>query len=156
MNNKPELSIIVPVYNVQNHLKLCLDSIINQSFKNKEIIIIDDASTDNSASIIHEYEKCHPEVSAHFMSKNIGVGDIRNLGINYANGAYIGFVDGDDWIDSDFYYSLMSFIKNDNSDIAICGIKDEFNNFISGHIRYKYQIHNCITGKYALKLGSVK
>ena len=53
MNNKPELSIIVPVYNVQNHLKLCLDSIINQSFKNKEIIIIDDASTDNSASIIH-------------------------------------------------------------------------------------------------------
>lgn len=152
MNNKPELSIIVPVYNVQNHLKLCLDSIINQSFKNKEIIIMDDASTDNSASIIHQYEKCFPEVSAYFMTKNIGVGDIRNLGIEYANGTYIGFVDGDDWIDSDFYYNLMSFIKNDNSDIAICGIKDEFNNFISGHIRYKYEIHNCIRGKYALKL----
>lgn len=152
MNNIPELSIIVPVYNIQNHLKLCLDSIINQSFKNKEIIVIDDASTDNSASIIHEYEKCYPEISAYFMTKNIGVGDIRNLGIEYATGSYIGFVDGDDWIDSDFYYNLMSYIKNDNSDIAICGIKDEFNNFISSRIRYKYGIHNCIKGKYALKL----
>ncbi|WP_305113959.1 glycosyltransferase family 2 protein [Thomasclavelia cocleata] len=152
MNNKPELSIIVPVYNVQNYLELCLDSIVNQSFKNREIIIIDDASTDNSASIIREYEKRFPELSAYFMTKNIGVGEIRNLGIEYANGTYIGFVDGDDWIDTDFYYNLMSFIKSDNSDIAICGIKDEFNNFISSHVRYKYGIHNCIEGKYALKL----
>ena len=88
------------------------------------------------------------------MTKNIGVGDIRNLGIEYANGSYIGFVDGDDWIDNDFYYNLISSIKNDNSDIAISGIRDEFNNFISGHIRYKYKIHNCIKGKYALKLLS--
>lgn len=152
MNDMPELSIIVPVYNVQNQLKLCLDSIINQSFKNKEVIIIDDASTDNSASIIREYEKYSPEVSAYFMTKNTGVGNIRNLGIEYAKGTYIGFVDGDDWIDNDFYYNLMSFIKNDNSDIAICGIKDEYNNFISGNIRYKYKIHNCITGGYALRL----
>lgn len=152
MNNKPELSIVVPVYNVQDHLELCLDSIINQSFKNREIIIIDDASTDNSASIIHKYEKCFPEISAYYMTKNIGVGEIRNLGIDYANGSYIGFVDADDWIDIDFYHKLMSCIKDDNSDIAICGIKDEFNNFISGHIRYKYEIHNCISGKCVLKL----
>ena len=152
MNDFPELSVIIPVYNVQSELRTCLESVINQSYRNMEIIIIDDASTDDSAHIIEEYAAKCQLIKPVFLQNNIGVGDVRNHGIFLARGRYIGFVDGDDWIDMYFYQNLVNSIKSNDSDIAICGIKTEYNNSQNYQLRYKYNSENCITGEYALKL----
>ena len=152
MNNFPELSVIIPVYNVQSELRTCLESVINQSYRNMEIIIIDDASTDDSAHIIEEYAAKCQLIKPVFLQHNIGVGDVRNHGISLARGHYNGFVDGDDWIDMNFYQNLINSIKSNDSDIAVCGIKTEYNNSQNYQLRYKYNSENCITGEYALKL----
>ena len=128
MNNFPELSVIIPVYNVQSELRTCLESVINQTYRNMEIIIIDDASTDDSAHIIEEYAAKCQLIKPVFLQHNIGVGDVRNHGISLARGHYIGFVDGDDWIDMNFYQNLINSIKSNDSDIAVCGYKTEYNN----------------------------
>ena len=152
MNNFPELSVIIPVYNVQSELRTCLESVINQTYRNMEIIIIDDASTDDSAHIIEEYAAKCQLIKPVILQHNIGVGDVRNHGISLARGHYIGFVDGDDWIDMNFYQNLINSIKSNDSDIAVCGIKTEYNNSQNYQLRYKYNSENCITGEYALKL----
>ena len=152
MNNFPELSVIIPVYNVQSELRTCLESVINQTYRNMEIIIIDDASTDDSAHIIEEYAAKCQLIKPVFLQHNIGVGDVRNHGISLARGHYIGFVDGDDWIDMNFYQNLINSIKSNDSDIAVCGIKTEYNNSQNYQLRYKYNSENYITGEYALKL----
>ena len=152
MNDFPELSVIIPVYNVQSELRTCLESVINQSYRNMEIIIIDDSSTDESAHIIEEYAAKCQLIKPIFLQHNIGVGDVRNHGISLARGRYIGFVDGDDWIDMNFYQNLINSIKSNDSDIAVCGIKTEYNNSQNYQLRYKYNSENCITGEYALKL----
>lgn len=152
MTNIPELSVVIPVYNVQNELRICLDSIINQSYRDMEIIIIDDASTDTSADVIKDYASKYQFIKPVFLQHNVGVGNVRNYGISLAKGRYIGFVDSDDWVDINFYQSLINSIKFNDSDIAICGIKTEYNNSLNCQLRYKYDFENCITGEYALKL----
>lgn len=152
MTNNSELSIVVPVYNVQDQLRICLDSIINQSYKNIEIIIIDDASTDDSPNIIKEYAEKYENLKPIFFKKNHGVGYVRNYGITMCKGEYIGFVDGDDWIDADYYQKLLLSIRKDNCDIAACGIITEYDNSHSSKSRYKYDFENCINGNFALKL----
>ncbi|MBU5680983.1 glycosyltransferase family 2 protein [Blautia sp. MSJ-9] len=152
MNDFPELSVIIPVYNVQSELRTCLDSVINQSYLNMEIIVINDASTDGSAHIIEEYAAKYQLIKPVFLQHNIGVGDVRNQGIALAKGRYVGFVDSDDWIDMDFYQNLVASIKSNDSDIAVCGVKTEYNNSLNYQLRYKYNSENCITGEYALKL----
>lgn len=152
MEQYPELSVIIPVYNIQNQLKICLDSVINQSYKNMEIIVIDDSSTDNSPHIIKNYAKKCQQLKPVFFEKNTGVGNVRNYGINMSKGRYIGFIDGDDWIDTEFYQRLLLTIKRDKSDIVACGIKTEYDNSKSCELRYKYDFSNCISGNFALKL----
>lgn len=147
-----ELSIIVPVYNVEKYLPICLDSIINQTFKKWELIIVDDASTDKSSEIIHTYSSAYNNIVPIFLKHNIGVGNARNKGIEIAKGQYIGFVDADDWIDQNFYKKLISNIIKDKSDIAICGVKTEYVNAKSSTYRYKYMDSNCIDHNYALRL----
>lgn len=152
MNHIPELSIIIPVYNVEEQLPSCLESVINQSFKDTEILVIDDASSDNSAEIVRKYAQKYKNIKPVFFDRNTGVGHIRNYGIELSKGRYIGFVDSDDWIDLEYYHKLLGAIKRDRSQIAICGIKTEYNNFKSCKIRYKYCFHNCIDNAIALKL----
>lgn len=152
MNHIPELSIIIPVYNVEEQLPSCLESVINQSFKDTEILVIDDASSDNSAEIVRKYAQKYKNIKPVFFDRNTGVGHIRNYGIELSKGRYIGFVDSDDWIDLEYYHKLLGAIKRDRSQIAICGIKTEYNNFKSCEIRYKYSFHNCIDNAIALKL----
>ncbi len=147
-----KLSIVIPVYNVQSQLRICLDSIINQSYKNREIIVIDDASTDDSPDIIKEYAEKYEDLKPVFLKENHGVGYARNYGINISNGKYIGFVDGDDWIDVDYYHELLLSIEKNNSDIAVCGIITEYENSQSCKLRYEYNLENCINGNFALKL----
>ena len=147
-----ELSIIVPIYNVEKYLPICLDSIINQTFKNWELILVDDASTDNSSEIIRAYASKYNEILPVFLEHNTGVGNARNKGLEIANGRYIGFVDADDWIDQNFYQVLITSILKDNSEIAICGVKTEHLNAKCSTYRYRYMDSNCIDHNYALRL----
>ena len=147
-----ELSIIVPVYNVENYLSICLDSIINQTYKEWELIIVDDASTDKSTEIIQKYATIYNKIVPIYLKENIGVGNARNIGVDVAHGKYIGFVDSDDWIDSKYYQELVNHIVANNSEIAVCGVKTEYYNSKSSSFRYKYTSANCIDHNYALRL----
>ena len=113
------ISIIIPVYNVEQYLKQCLDSVINQTYKNLEIILVDDGSTDNSGKICDEYALKDNRIKV-IHKQNGGVSSARNTGLNVATGEYIGFVDGDDYIELDMYEYLYSLNKTNNTSLAIC------------------------------------
>lgn len=145
------LSIIVPVYNTSQYLARCLNSLINQSLTNIEIIIINDGSTDQSDEIIQQY-LIHGNIRYVKLEKNTGLGYARNLGIEKSSGKYIAFVDSDDWVDLDFFKMLTDTITMDNTDIVIGGVKNEHNNITSTSIRYDYVYPNVITANQALDL----
>lgn len=98
MDKMPKVSIIVPVYNVERYLKQCMDSLVEQTYQNIEIICVDDGSTDNSGEILDRYAEADRRVQV-FHVKNAGVSSARNTALSYASGKYVIFVDGDDWID---------------------------------------------------------
>ena len=110
------ISIIVPIYNVEKYLPQCLDSIINQTYKNLEIILIDDGSTDNSGKICDKYKLLDNRIIVIHKS-NGGLSDARNTGIKIATGDYISFVDSDDFIDKNMYTILFQKINTTNADI---------------------------------------
>ncbi|MGL4652164.1 glycosyltransferase family 2 protein [Cetobacterium sp.] len=120
------LSIIVPVYNVEKYLDKCITSILNQSFTNFEVILIDDCSTDNSREICKKYEKIDSRVKVIYSEKNLGQSEARNKGLDLAKGKYIGFVDSDDSIHQNMYKDLI-FEMEKGYDLVVCGreVKDE-------------------------------
>ena len=146
-----KISVIVPIYNVEKYLNRCLDSIINQTYKNLEIILVDDGSPDNCGKICDEYAKKDNRIKV-IHKENGGLSSARNAGLDIATGDYIGFVDSDDWIELDMYEYLLNICVKYNSDISRCGFvyndedcyKDEniriveYENalidFINGHI----------------------
>ena len=119
MKNSELISIVVPVYNVENYLSNCINSILNQKYENIEIIIVDDGSTDNSGNICDNYSKKDKRIKV-IHKKNGGLADARNVGIKYATGKYLGFLDSDDYIHPDFYDCLYKLIVNNESDISEC------------------------------------
>jgi glycosyltransferase involved in cell wall biosynthesis len=121
---KPEISIIVPVYNVENYIKDCIDSILGQTFSNFEVILINDGSTDRSGSVCDFYAQKDKRVRVVHQDYS-GVSSARNVGVNISQGDYIGFVDGDDHIAHDMYKNLLSLCKNSSSDIAVCKLGRE-------------------------------
>lgn len=116
---KPKISIIVPVYNVEKYLNRCVDSIINQTYENLEIILVNDGSTDKSSEICDMYSKRDNRIKV-IHKKNGGLSSARNAGLDIASGLYIGFVDSDDWISNDMYEHLYSIIEEYECDIAKC------------------------------------
>lgn len=111
----PKVSIIIPVYNTEKHLRECLNSVVNQTLKDIEIIIINDCSTDNSKSIINEYLNNYFSMIKYIESGvHIGQGNARNIGISKATGDYIGFVDSDDFVDLNMYSDLYNAALNSN------------------------------------------
>lgn len=102
-----KVSIIIPIYNTEKYLRRCLDSAINQTLKEIEIICINDGSTDNSLSILKEYANKDNRIVVLDIA-NGGVANARNLGIKKAHGRYIGFIDSDDWVDSGYFENLYS------------------------------------------------
>lgn len=121
-----DVSIIVPVYNSAVYLKKCVDSIINQSFKNIEIILVNDGSTDNqSLKICREYENIDSRIKV-IDKPNGGLSDARNAGLDIAQGEYVGFVDSDDYIETDMYQVLFTSAKKFNADISTCGWYEEY------------------------------
>lgn len=147
----PKLSIIVPVFNVSSLVRRCLESLINQSFSDSEIIIINDGSTDDSFKYIEPY-LYNSQVKYIEKKTNEGVGQARNIGINSSKGNYITFVDSDDWVDLDLYNIMIASIEKSHADIAVCGVKNEFNNYNSSTNRYTYNFSNKISNIKALSL----
>lgn len=117
---KPEISIIVPIYNVELYLNKCVDSILAQSFSNFEVILVNDGSPDRCGEICEAYKELDSRVVV-IHKPNGGLSDARNYGIEVAKGRYIGFVDSDDWIEPDMYESLYELITAHEADIAVCG-----------------------------------
>lgn len=114
-----KISIIIPVYNVEKYINRCLDSIVNQTYKNIEIIIVNDGSTDRSGLICDEYAKRYNNIRV-FHKENAGVSSARNLGVDNSSGEYIAFIDPDDYIDKNMYEILHKEIISSKSDIAMC------------------------------------
>ena len=111
------ISVIIPVYNVEKYLKECLDSVINQTHKNIEIILIDDGSTDNSGKICDEYRKKDDRIIVIHKS-NEGLSSARNDGLIHAKGKYIQFIDSDDYVNRDMLEITYSIIKKYNADVV--------------------------------------
>lgn len=136
MEKKPLISIIVPVYNVEKYIRRCVDSLINQTYKNLEIILIDDGSPDNSGAICDEYAKLDNRVKV-IHKENGGVSSARNAGLDSASGEYIGFMDSDDYITPDMYEVLYNNMVDNDADISmgIYALENNKGEFIS-HYRY--------------------
>ena len=129
------LSVIVPIYNAEKYLKTCIDSLVNQTYEAKEIILVDDGSTDSSASICDEYCEKFDFITA-IHQKNAGVMAARNNGLDIAKGDYIILCDADDGLDLDAYEIMINALESTGSDVSVCGFKDEYENF---HVFEKHQ-----------------
>lgn len=116
-----KVSIIVPVYNVEKYLKRCLDSLVNQTLKDIEIICVNDGSTDGSLAILNEYVRNDDRIVV-INQENSGQSVARNRGIDVAKGEYIGFVDSDDWVCEDYFERLHNSAIQNNAEIAVGGI----------------------------------
>lgn len=116
------ISVIVPVYKVEEYLPKCIESILNQTYKNIELILVDDGSPDNSPKICDEYASKDKRVKV-IHKKNAGVSAARNDGINAASGKFITFVDSDDWIESEMYEKLYEKQQEKDYDVVMCGFK---------------------------------
>lgn len=117
-----KISVIIPIYNSEYYLKKCIESVINQTYKNLEIILVNDGSTDKSSYICNEYMMKDDRIKV-INKENGGVSDSRNYGISASTGEYIAFLDSDDWIDSNLYNVLYNLIIKNNSDISVCNFK---------------------------------
>ena len=115
-----KLSIIVPVYNAEKFLDKCLDSLVNQTIEDYEIILINDGSKDSSLSIMESYREKYPELIKTVSVKNGGQGRARNIGIRMAKGDYIGFADSDDWVSPHMYKTMYDALTSGGGDLAIC------------------------------------
>lgn len=122
MNGK--ISVIIPIYNAETSLKRCLDSVVNQTYQNLQIILIDDGSKDASSTICDEYAQKDSRIEV-VHQINAGVGAARNVGLSLVRGEYIGFVDADDFIELDMYESLLKTLLDYKVDIAACSFFDE-------------------------------
>ena len=129
------LSVIIPIYNVEKYLRQCLDSVLQQTYTNLEIILVDDGSPDNCPQICDEYAARESRVKV-IHKINGGVSSARNAGLDAATGEWIGFVDSDDWLLPDMYEKLYNAVKCENADLAICGYQyvDENNEPLSYNI----------------------
>jgi glycosyltransferase involved in cell wall biosynthesis len=117
----PQISIIIPVYNVENYIRECLDSVLSQTFTDYECILVDDGSPDNCPLICDEYAAKDSRVVV-IHQKNAGVSAARNAGLDIARGEWIGFVDSDDWCDYDMFRFLYENAINHKVDVSVCGV----------------------------------
>lgn len=116
---QPLISVIVPIYNVEKYLNKCIESIVNQTYKNLEILLVDDGSSDNCPKICDDWAKKDERIKV-IHKENGGVSSARNAGLDAAAGEYIGFVDSDDYIDSDMFEFLITDSKQNDTEISCC------------------------------------
>ncbi len=121
-----KVSVIVPVYNVEAYLRKCLDSLVNQTLDDLEVIVVNDGSPDNSQAIIDEYVAAYPARVVGLTKENGGQASARNVALDVAKGDYIGFVDSDDWVDLDMYEVMYQSAVDNHADIVICNTVDHY------------------------------
>lgn len=143
-----KISVVIPVYNVEKYLSECLDSVINQTYKNLQIIIVDDGSTDSSGKICDEYAEKDDRITVVHQS-NAGAGAAKNTGLELIDGDYFSIIDSDDYIELDMYEKMVNSLEKYNSDIAQCLFR---NVFVNDSFDRKYKIK----GNYPKVLTSKK
>ena len=154
---EPKISVIIPVYNVEKYLEKCIKSVISQEYKNLEIILVNDGSTDKSGEICDNYKLIDDRIKV-MHKKNGGLSDARNCGLDNARGEYIAFLDSDDWIDKKLYSSLYNIINKYDADIAICNFKkvykenEELNNIHSEFIYSNVEVLENILSKIGTQM----
>ena len=121
MEREPLISVIIPVYGVEKYIRECLDSVIRQTYRNLEIIVINDGTKDRSAEIAKEYAKLDPRIKVYDFA-NGGLSVARNRGLNLSTGSYIAFLDSDDWLMPNMYEELMTSIIEHNADFVKCSV----------------------------------
>ncbi|MBE5936764.1 MAG: glycosyltransferase [Lachnospiraceae bacterium] len=136
-----KVSVIVPVYNSEQYLIRCLDSLVNQTLKDMEIICINDGSTDSSLDILGKYEKDYNHIKVYSQS-NQGLVAARKKGVSLATGNFIGYVDSDDWVEEEMYEQMLVYAEKENADIVTCGY------FLEGNYTTKH-LDNVEEGLYA-------
>lgn len=124
---QPKVSIIVPVYNVEKYIKRCIDSLIQQTLKDIEIILVNDGSPDNCPKICDEYEETFTQIKV-IHKLNGGLSDARNKGLEAATGKYVLFIDSDDWVESRILESLYCKAEQDQTDIVVCSYSIDYTN----------------------------
>lgn len=141
------ISVIVPIYRVEKYLSRCIESILNQSYKDIEVFLVDDGSPDNCGEICDRYARKDNRITV-IHQKNAGVSAARNAGLNRAKGEYIGFVDPDDYIAVDMYDKMLTSLEKERANLAICGYNyiDESGNIDEKRI-YQLAKNELITQK---------
>ncbi len=114
-----KVSVIVPVYNTEKYLRKCLDSLVEQSLQDIEIIVVNDGSPDNSQTIIEEYAEKYKNIKS-YIKENGGLSDARNYGIKKSSGDYIAFVDSDDYVSKEMYEQMYNFATKNDMDVVVC------------------------------------
>lgn len=118
----PRISIIIPAYNIEKYIRKCIDSILQQTYTDYEILIVNDGSTDQTGLICDEYKRLHPKIQV-WHQENQGQSAARNLAINMACGEFITFIDGDDWISDDYLEQMIAAVDKTGADVSVCGLK---------------------------------
>ncbi len=121
-----KVSVIVPVYNVEGYIEKCLNSLVNQTLQEIEIIVVNDGSKDNSKRIIEKFINLYPQKIVYLEKENGGLSDARNYGIPHAKGEYIAFLDSDDYVNIDMYERMYQMAKRENSDMVQCNFYWEY------------------------------
>jgi len=150
MSEKDDLiSVIVPIYNVSEYVEKCIQSLISQTHRNLEIILVDDGSTDDSGAICDQYADRNQRICV-YHKKNGGLSDARNYGIERANGSFFAFVDGDDWVHPQMYELLYKFLKKENADVVTCGFERKNPSFAEKSVEMKDICYKVLTREQAL------
>lgn len=125
-NKAPYLSVIMPIYNVEKHLKIAIESVLNQTFNDFELILVDDCSPDRCADICDTYAQQYQNISVVHHRENQGLSMARNTGLKIAKGEYLTFMDSDDYIDTDLFEKVVSSLKENPADCVVFGIREEY------------------------------
>lgn len=133
----PKVSLIIPVYNVQDYIEKCLDSIVNQTIDDMEIIIVNDGSKDQSKQKIENYLEKYPKIK-YLEKENGGLSDARNYGLKFATGEYVAFLDSDDYVEKNTYEEMYNLAKKEKSDMVECDFIWEYPNKIREDIGVLY------------------
>lgn len=128
-----KVSVIVPVYNVEEYLAPCLDSLVKQTLQDIEIIVVNDGSPDNSQEIIDRYVKKYPNLVKAMIKENGGQASARNMALEIAKGEYVNFVDSDDWVRIDMYENMYKKAKEEDADIVVCNTTDYYKDYAVYH-----------------------
>lgn len=122
----PKVSVIVPFYNVEGYIEKCLETLVNQTLKDIEIILVNDGSKDRSVDIVKKFMKEYPDKIVYLEKQNGGLADARNYAIPYAKGEYIAFLDSDDYVEKDMYQLMYELAQKESSDMVECNFIWEY------------------------------